>query len=572
MKIFLGKAVQDGRLRFLSVSAIEKFATCERWWGFRYVDGIKEPESKALETGNKVHAEIEHYLKTGEDVLGPIARAGKHLIYPPGGELLVEHESLGELVVCGVPLYMKLDVENSRGYYLDAEGRDRPLDGAVEVNDWKTTSDMKWAKTGRELLGTVQMPVYGKWALERPRALPRRTDVVRLSHTYFGTRRREAGKATVLAKASEIGERWGQVEQVVERMIQAADVATGAELQPNWDACGRCPHRDRCPQDAAQALAHIFTAEDSAEGEEVMTFDPTAFLNQVKNAQPAQQAAPPPTPQPAPAAAPQPPAPSRAAIEAQLAVLQAQLAATQPPPAPPAAAPQPNVYLTGPQAQQYGQATGQDVPPGAGVQTSHAAAVAAGVLPGDAPPSGATGPVAKPLAPEAVLAMPPPIQAAHAALFPPAGAPPIAPPPAAVAPLPAPVAPLPQAAPPPAEQAAAEKPKRARRAKVSAAGAAAGLSLYVDCVSEGVDAEPLDDYVQELCDQLCAQFKAVDIRCPGDDTPLAFGKWKGVLAGFVRARPPKAGSYYVMVEGSEIKQVVVEALRPICGVYVRGVR
>jgi len=580
VKVFLGHAVRDGQLRFLSVSAIEKFdeaqGGCERKWGFRYIDGIKEPESTALEVGNKVHKDLEHYLTTGEDVLGPIPRAGKHLIYDPGPGLLVEHESLGELVVCGVPLYLKLDLENEREYYLDGNGTRRSLEGAVEVNDWKTKGNLALAKTGRELLGTVQMPVYGKWALERPRALPRRRDVVRLSHTYFGTRRRESAKSTILATEQEIADRWGNIEGTVERMIQAADVASGAELKPNWDGCRFCPYQDRCPRDPMQALADIFgpTAADSAAtgGEEAMSFDPTAFLNGLKQPTAPQPAAPAPTPPAAPAA------PDPAALAAEVARLTAQLAAQQ-------AAPQPNVYLTGQQAQQYGQATGSEVPPLAGVQTSHRAAVAAGVLPGDVPASGTTGPAAKPIAPETLLSMPAPIQAAHQQMFPPAAA---SPPPVPAMPAPAPApAPLPPAAyigpsgtgmataagatPQPAAEQPTEKPKRTRRAKASST-ATAGLVLYVDCISEGVDAEPLDEYVQELCDQLCTQFKAVDIRVAGDDTPLAFGKWKGVLSGFVRARPPKTGSYYVMIEGSEIKQIVVEALRPLCAAYVRGVR
>ena len=51
-KPFLGRAVQNGNVRFLSVSAIEKFdpsryGGCERRWAFQCVFGKKEPQTQA---------------------------------------------------------------------------------------------------------------------------------------------------------------------------------------------------------------------------------------------------------------------------------------------------------------------------------------------------------------------------------------------------------------------------------------------------------------------------------------------------------------------------------------------
>ncbi|MFP2897305.1 hypothetical protein [Corallococcus sp. 4LFB] len=67
----------------------------------------------------------------------------------------------------------------------------------------------------------------------------------------------------------------------------------------------------------------------------------------------------------------------------------------------------------------------------------------------------------------------------------------------------------------------------------------------------------------------------VDIRVAPNDSPLAYGKWKGVLAATIRAEPPEPGTYAALgVAGSELMQVAVEALEPLCGTghFVRGVR
>ena len=84
-------------LERVSVSQIASFdptqpAGCPRRWWFRYVAGKPEPETASKSKGKDFHTSIEHYLKTGEDVLSPEVRAGKHLIRR--GEERVRNERL----------------------------------------------------------------------------------------------------------------------------------------------------------------------------------------------------------------------------------------------------------------------------------------------------------------------------------------------------------------------------------------------------------------------------------------------------------------------------------------------
>jgi hypothetical protein len=104
----------------------------------------------------------------------------------------------------------------------------------------------------------------------------------------------------------------------------------------------------------------------------------------------------------------------------------------------------------------------------------------------------------------------------------------------------------------------------------------AGIHLFTDGVpikTAANDARPLDPYVDSLERALREKYvPAGDIRCAPDESPLAFGKWRGVLAAFARQSPPAAGTYYVDTRGREIVEVVVDALRPQCVTFVRGGR
>lgn len=234
--------VVDGVIQRLSVSSIEKFDErttwgCEARWWFRYVLRAPEPQTTAQGKGQEIHAQIEHYLKTGQDVLGPIARVGKHAIPEPGPDLMVEQEISGdELTALEIPLIGKIDLVNTR-------------DG-LEILDWKTTSDIaRNAKTPKQLRTSTQMLGYAKWALNRfPEA-----ESVRLSHGYFqtsGPKAFEKVTCEVDRKTVTIG--WSKVEsELVARMVEVAKKQEPQSVKGNLNACkvGRswCPYIQQCP-------------------------------------------------------------------------------------------------------------------------------------------------------------------------------------------------------------------------------------------------------------------------------------------------------------------------------------
>lgn len=566
-------------------------------------------------------------------MLGTIARAGKHLIYPSrddetqahGYGLVIEHESLGELTVADVPFYIRLDLMNLRDYYLDGEGTRRRLDCA-EVNDWKTTGDIaRRAKTGRELVQTYQMPVYAAWALK---LLP--VGKVRLSHTYFGTVRREAQKSTALITEAEVADRMGGIAATVERMKQAATATHAIELEPNWDVCHKtrkgCYYLPICPRGQGRSLADMFgdkvgamleglappASSDHNESQEAttMAFDLNQFLTATKAPTPAAPAveSAPATPAPAPAIAPGMSAPTpvagspastmtpeqkEAAIRAMVAEKMRELGMSSE--GAPAATP--------PVAQILGASPGAGL---AGNGANGAAVVSTPeqvaafpplpVVPPDAPVSGTSAPKAEPIPAEVLVTMSPAIQQAHAATF--AAAPaasgnpaatfaPDASVAAALEAQAAMVAPVTRVQSIEAEGTVMVPPaapkKRGRPPKASTVASATGqvslgtppaggITIFVDVLIDGLEYASLDDYIDATATQLAADLGLADIRLAPDGHAMAYGKWKAAFEMCVRNYPPAPGVYATFSDASEIKAVALGELRKLATAYVRGVR
>jgi hypothetical protein len=280
-----GPSVLDGKVRYLSASQLQSFDAggyggCARRWWFRNVAKKPERATKATDLGTKVHAQVEHYLRTGEDVLGEIARAGRRFIPKPGPDLLVEF-GFGTLVgdrvesvlkSAGVPFVGRIDLMHARGEWIDDDGARRDEPGGTETIDWKSTAQIEsdvdevtgivrrrgYAKSGEELAKTWQMLGYGVVGL----ALWPGAKSVRSSHGYFQTKgRREASKRSAVMSAAKVREGWAASEPIVEQVKSAAGESKVEALPANYSACnayGGCPHRAYCPRDANHVLAEMF--------------------------------------------------------------------------------------------------------------------------------------------------------------------------------------------------------------------------------------------------------------------------------------------------------------------------
>lgn len=267
------RTIVDGRIVSLSVTAIAKFNEAEEGcalkWYYKTVKGYEEPERTFLDTGDKVHAQLDHYLTQGQDVLGKIARSGLHLLPRPDPRLKTEWglnrkprgkkpdgypvnffppaESL--LRVAEIPLIGFIDVEDSTGEHVLPDGSRIYEPKVVEALDHKTTSNFKWAKPAEKLIETSQMNGYGKYLADLPEYAD--FEAVRLSQIYYNTESNlPAIKRTLLVTIASLRERWQKVvEPVAERMKSVAGERDERKVPGNLDACGSfggCPHRNYC--------------------------------------------------------------------------------------------------------------------------------------------------------------------------------------------------------------------------------------------------------------------------------------------------------------------------------------
>lgn len=549
MKVESRHTVVDGEIQALSVSQLSKFndeeyGGCPRKWWFDKVKGEKEPTTKQQELGTSVHAQKEHYLRTGEDVLGKIASAGKHLLPAPGKDLFIEWgmndkarvgdqkfypREESKFFAGGIPMIGFIDLINPRGVFVDNTGnlvQDPP--GTVEAHDHKTTSKLKYAKTGPELLGTSQMVGYGAFlALKFPTI-----KFTRLTHLYETTDGKPvAQKSSILVPVAQVLDRWGRTcERVIPAMRQVAkaekleDVPKCRNAGEKDSAChsfGRygCSYKTRCfPNPLKRLSMGLLKNRNGA-----AAVSPNGAVSAV------------------PAAAPSIPPPSQAPAPRKLSITDNST---------------PSGLITANLAEQ-----GKVYVLGEGIFGMFLCSTGGkqSFLPFVNGAPGGSPILLDPATPISLSVTAPVQQAAPVQ-------------------IPLPVAPISIPAPPTSakkldeqkllEEPVKEKKSRAKKETTAAATAPAaqvsGIRLCINCIPTG-DYKMLDGYIAEVTKALQDHFQVDDIRFALDkDSAIAFNRWRGALAAAVRAEPPEDGVYVALTRGSELAEAVTEALIPLC--------
>jgi hypothetical protein len=93
------------------------------------------------------------------------------------------------------------------------------------------------------------------------------------------------------------------------------------------------------------------------------------------------------------------------------------------------------------------------------------------------------------------------------------------------------------------------------------------IELWVDCLPSDDLPAAIDDEIDAWCAEVAKVGKATHILAAPNDSPIAYGKWRGYLSACVRANPPQPGRYYMRVKGDEVRECVVAALRTLATVH-----
>lgn len=156
-----------------SASQIETFRSCQRKWGYRYIDRINPPPSKAAQLGSLVHTMLEKYLiENNVDTASPLWK----IIEPGLGFLphglkknhVEKHFSFTE---------DDLFFHGFIDFYQDL-GRKTWL-----IGDHKTCSSFTYSLSEEDLKKDVQANIYARWAFNNLSA-----DKVNLRWIYYQTK------------------------------------------------------------------------------------------------------------------------------------------------------------------------------------------------------------------------------------------------------------------------------------------------------------------------------------------------------------------------------------------------
>jgi len=538
---------------------------CNLRWYFNSVLKQKEPEKEAQKTGTQAHAQLEHWGKTGEDVLGVVAKAIALHVPPPnpthfyewgfhdrpkyeGKNYFPPEQSL--LRIACVPLIGFIDRIVPPGE-----------DGIAEVIDYKTTKNFKWVKPGEVLFKTTQMASYAAWVTRKFPDL----SGVRLTHVYGLVSDRKtfdpegAKKSSIVVSLDEIKSREVELESLVTQMDEVGRAKKAEEVKPNLGACGDfggCPFQSTC---------WAYKQTKPIERIRMGLREKVRGMNGVT-------AVPPPVD-----SAPKAEAPRRLTIQDE---------------------------STTPDVKPLEQGAAYLLPGGIlGVFNCMTTGKNSFV-----PASGGTPILLDRTVPVQKLdvKLPEPAKTVEAPKVeakvetPKADAPPrpkfgmkltmkkpeSAPETPKVEAKPAPAkveAPKVEAktepvAEPAKEEVPAEAPKKRGRPKKTEQGeteaeTASGIQLFVNCIPNR-PYKLIDGYVWETVKMMQEEFNVEDIRSAPDSVQnLAFGRWRGVLATVIKQCPPEAGAYVAFSKGSEIMEISVEALSGLClknGILVRG--
>lgn len=248
-------------LPLVSASQISLYRECARKWAWRYISKIQTPQHPAAALGTEVDdTQLQPYLRDGRPFdftreSGYIANAGL--------EFLPKPQSLGLEVQRHFILPSPASGERfAYQGYMDLWLPDSSLvpgmpGGAPFVGDFKTTSDLKWAKSEEVLSRDVQAMLYATDALFETGA-----DAVDLAWIYFQTRGPRRTKRTHLRVTSNHAiEQFKAIERTALEMFEArATVTDPLSLPPTPSQCeayGGCPFRSRCNLSPADHFAAL---------------------------------------------------------------------------------------------------------------------------------------------------------------------------------------------------------------------------------------------------------------------------------------------------------------------------
>lgn len=243
-------SIVDGRLRAVSASQIKMFRLCPlKWYHAKVLKVPMKRRGKGAELGDECHKRLEHYLKTGEDVRGPIERHGHEMIAPflehapfNSGIMHVEGDISGLQTPGGVEITGRFDAL--------IHGK------TATIIDHKFKKDLeKWADTKEALLRDEQFIIYGMFAVSAG------AENVVFRHHNHQTVKRKNLVVEVSATSDEVRASFDALCRFVDDEMAPAVSRSLSDINPDVGGCsafGGCDFLGVCPSSPRKKATGIF--------------------------------------------------------------------------------------------------------------------------------------------------------------------------------------------------------------------------------------------------------------------------------------------------------------------------
>jgi len=227
----------------LSPSQLSTFELCPRKWAWSKIEGLRLPSNAQAQFGTDVHAHLEEYLSKGTPIdltkkTGEVALA--MLPYAPApGEAAIEE-----------------------WFYLDFWGHrlrgKKDAERFAVVWDWKTTSDLMWAKTPETLREDIAACVYALDSM-----LKSGLDYAHLRWVYAQRKKPfKVRPVDVTLTKDDIVPTLRRVKKIADEIANIPSGARALDLPYDANACsayGGCPYVELCnltPEEKMRSAMH----------------------------------------------------------------------------------------------------------------------------------------------------------------------------------------------------------------------------------------------------------------------------------------------------------------------------
>lgn len=273
----------------LSPSQMDTFDTCQRKWAWQYIAGIRSPPHHSAQLGVDIHLVLEHFLRSGtppniKSRIGKIAHAMIPPLPPPGIANVersfnfrtrrghnytgkIDFSFDGRLFQQEPPQQIVAQDPNTGLWQIISGATSQlylPQFPLPLIGDHKTTGDLQYAKTERELHNNVQAVIYAMAGF-----IGFNTDVIDLLWNYGTTKDKEPKNHPVRTRVylPTVLEKFENVVEPLASVIVSLHHSRPhpLSLPPTPSACsayGGCPHVDRCKLTDADKIRGNFAMSD----------------------------------------------------------------------------------------------------------------------------------------------------------------------------------------------------------------------------------------------------------------------------------------------------------------------